>query len=80
MVTKVVTNIHLFNFTIFILHLDEDIFEKVVEMLLNGSVTHDRHAWDRCCLAINSLCDVRWILIQILKQDCLAKGWLVMDS
>lgn len=40
MVTQIVAYIHFFNFTVFILAFNENIFEKVVIMLLHFLITN----------------------------------------
>lgn len=81
MISKVVAHVHLFDLTVFIFKLQEDILEEVVVMLLRLDIPHDTHG---CRARGDSLltrdCFVLRVLIHILQKDGLREGRFVVET
>merc|ERR1719354_1505212 len=75
MVAKVVAHVHLLDLSIFILALNKHILEEVVVMLLHLLVRHVGQVG-----AVRSLRRVLRVDVQVLQQNGLREGWLIVDS
>ena len=75
MVTKVVADIHLFNLSILVLNLDEDLLEEVVVMFLHLLITDSLSD----VTSIRGLGRVLRVDVEVLQQDGLRERRLVVD-
>lgn len=74
MIAEVVANVHLFDFAVFVLELNEDVFKKVIKVFLHFFFGHIRMR------AISRLSGILRIVVEILEKDCLRECWLIVDS
>ena len=76
-ITKIITHIHLFYLSIFILTLYKHFLEEVVIVLLHLLVGHGlaSHVASVCCFG-----GILWIYVQILEDNGLAESWFVVNS
>merc|ERR1719354_370521 len=75
MVAKVVAHVHLLDLSVFILALNKHILKEVVVMLLHLLVRHVGQVG-----AIRRLGRVLRVDVQVLQQNSLREGWLIVDS
>lgn len=74
MISQVVTDVHLFDFTVFIFELDENVFKEVIEMLLHFFFSHVSMR------SIGRLRRILRIVIEVLEKDSLRESRLVVDT
>ena len=73
MVSQIVTDVHLLNFAIFVLHFQKDVLEEVVVMLLHFYVGNGVGHFRRSC-------GILGVAVAILKHDGLREGGFVVQS
>jgi hypothetical protein len=74
-VSKIIANVHFFNFTVLIFAFNENIFKEVIIMLLHFLISDMIHLKHVCRLG-----GILWIDIQILKYDRLTESGLIVNS
>jgi len=73
MISEIVTHVHLLNLSVFIFQFNEHVLEEVIEMFLHLLLSHVRMR------SISRLSCVLGVVVKILEEDGLRKGWPVMD-
>jgi len=73
MIAQVIADVHLLHFSVFVLHFEEDVFEKVIVVLL---LFHVRHG--RCGLSRRRR--VLQVPITVLEDDGLGESGFVVEA
>jgi len=78
-IPEIVANVHLLDLPIFVLEFHENILEKVIEVELSLFVGHGYDARHRGLSSVRRLGGVLGVLVQVLEEDGLGKGGLVVE-
>jgi len=73
MIAQIVADVHLLHFSVFVFHFEEDIFEKVIVVLLLFDVGDRGSRFRRRCRVLQ-------VTITILEDDGLREGGFVVET
>lgn len=73
MISKVITNVHLLNFAVFLLHFCEDLLKELIIMFLHLNIAHST------AQTVSRLGRVLRVTVNVQEGNGLAKCWFVVQ-